>query len=236
MMLRQQVDALTAMGTSWALVWNNLPAMIVWGAIVLALFLLWLATGLLGLIVVFPLLGHATWHAYKAMRPCGAMTAANRLRPRSCCWRAAPSATACARPTCRCPAMHCGGCVARIERRWPRLPGVEQARVNLSSRRVVGHLAGDRAAAARRDARRRRLRGAPAERRRARRRTPSWRELVRALAVAGFAAMNIMALSVSVWSGADAETRDLFHWISAAIALPAWPIRAGSSSARRGRR
>jgi uncharacterized membrane protein len=54
---------------SWALVWNNRQAMIVWGALVLALFVLSLATGLLGLVIVFPLLGHATWHAYKATRP-----------------------------------------------------------------------------------------------------------------------------------------------------------------------
>jgi uncharacterized membrane protein len=40
--------------------------MLVWGAIVLALFLLCVVTGLAGLIVVFPWLGHATWHAYKA--------------------------------------------------------------------------------------------------------------------------------------------------------------------------
>lgn len=46
------------------------------------------------------------------------------------------------------------------------------------------------------------------------------RELLRAVAVSGFAMMNIMLLSVSVWSGATGATRDLFHWLSAAIALP----------------
>jgi Predicted integral membrane protein len=53
--------------TSTALVWNNLPVMLTWGAIVLALFLLSLATGMLGLIIVFPVLGHGTWHAYRAV-------------------------------------------------------------------------------------------------------------------------------------------------------------------------
>ena len=49
--------------------------------------------------------------------------------------------------------------------------------------------------------------------------------LLKCLAVAGFAAMNIMLLSVSVWSGKatdmSPETRDFFHWLSALIALPA---------------
>lgn len=67
MLLDQRTDALTAMGSSMALVWNNLPALLTWGAIVLALFLVSLATGLLGLIVVFPVLGHGTWHAYRAI-------------------------------------------------------------------------------------------------------------------------------------------------------------------------
>ena len=68
MLLDERVDAFTAMGTSISMVWNNLLVMLAWGAIVLALFLVTVATGLLGLIVVFPLLGHATWHSYKALR------------------------------------------------------------------------------------------------------------------------------------------------------------------------
>lgn len=46
------------------------------------------------------------------------------------------------------------------------------------------------------------------------------RDLAKALGVAGFGMMNIMLLSVSVWSGAEGLTRDLFHWISALIAIP----------------
>jgi len=67
MLLDQRTDALTAMGTSMALVWNNIVPMVAWGAIVFALFLVCVATWLVGLVVVFPLLGHATWHAYRAM-------------------------------------------------------------------------------------------------------------------------------------------------------------------------
>ena len=69
MLLNEDVDALTAMGSSMALVWNNLRILLIWAAIVLVLFLLSLATGMLGLIVIYPLLGHATWHAYTAVQP-----------------------------------------------------------------------------------------------------------------------------------------------------------------------
>lgn len=68
MLLNERVDAFTAMGTSMALVWNNLPVMLAWGVIVMALFLASLFTGLLGLVIAFPLVGHATWHAYMAVR------------------------------------------------------------------------------------------------------------------------------------------------------------------------
>ena len=69
MQLEERTDALTAMGSSLALVWHNLSAMLTWAAIMLALVLLSVATGLVGLIVVFPVLGHGTWHAYRAVQP-----------------------------------------------------------------------------------------------------------------------------------------------------------------------
>jgi len=68
MLLDEKRDAFTAMGTSMTLVWNNLPAMLVWGAIVLVLLILALLPGMVGLIIVYPLLGHATWHAWSAVR------------------------------------------------------------------------------------------------------------------------------------------------------------------------
>jgi len=68
MLLEEKTDALTAMGTSMALAWNNLPVMLVWGAIVLSLIAASVATAFSGLIFTFPVLGHATWHAYQAVR------------------------------------------------------------------------------------------------------------------------------------------------------------------------
>ncbi|MFK7992501.1 MAG: DUF2189 domain-containing protein [Granulosicoccus sp.] len=68
MLLNERVDAFTAMGASMTLVWNNLPVMVTWGGIVLSVFIVCMLSGLLGLIIAFPVLGHATWHAYVAIR------------------------------------------------------------------------------------------------------------------------------------------------------------------------
>jgi len=68
MLLNERSDAFSAMGASLALVWHNLPVMLAWGAIVMLVFIGCLLTGLLGLIIAFPVLGHATWHAYVAVR------------------------------------------------------------------------------------------------------------------------------------------------------------------------
>ena len=45
--------------------------------------------------------------------------------------------------------------------------------------------------------------------------------LLAPLGVAAFACMNVMLMSVSIWSGADGTTRSLFHWVSAMIGVPA---------------
>ena len=69
MLLSERTDALTALGTSFALTTHNLRAVIPWSAIVVAGFALSVITGLVGLIIIFPLLGHGTWHAWQAIRP-----------------------------------------------------------------------------------------------------------------------------------------------------------------------
>ncbi|MBE7733548.1 DUF2189 domain-containing protein [Devosia faecipullorum] len=68
MVLDRKVDAFSAMGLSLSLVTNNMPATLVWAVLVVGLVLVSIATGLVGLIVIFPLLGHATWQAYLAVR------------------------------------------------------------------------------------------------------------------------------------------------------------------------
>jgi Cu2+-exporting ATPase len=119
------------------------------------------------------------------------------------------------------PAMHCAGCMAKVERGLVAVPGVTGARVNLTARQVrIEHDGAVEPAEliAALDA----IGFASQPRLEELGRTPSAaRPLLAPLAVAGFACMNVMLLSVSIWSGAEGSTRSLFHWISALIGMPA---------------
>ena len=122
--------------------------------------------------------------------------------------------------------VRCGACVARIERDLMGLPGVAAARLNLTTRRLVvtGRNLDAEAIRARLDGL-----GYPAAayepERLAEGDDREERALLKALAVAGFAAGNVMLLSVGVWAGngygMGEATRALLHWVSALIALPA---------------
>ncbi len=67
LMLDRQQDTVTAMLASFLALVRNVPAMLVWGGTIALLTLAGFATGLLGLLVTMPLVGHATWHAYRAL-------------------------------------------------------------------------------------------------------------------------------------------------------------------------
>ena len=60
-------DLITAPQTSLRAVMRNLDAMVLWGFMLVALTLIGFATFLFGLIVIMPLLGHASWHAYQEL-------------------------------------------------------------------------------------------------------------------------------------------------------------------------
>ncbi|MFY2823209.1 heavy metal translocating P-type ATPase [Ruegeria sp. MALMAid1280] len=122
------------------------------------------------------------------------------------------------------PGIHCSACIATVERELNAHPGVEDARVNLTLKRAMVKAGSDLRAADLIPV----LEQAGFEAHEldpgalsATQADKAGRDLLMRLAVAGFASMNVMLLSVSVWSGASDATRDMFHWISAAIALPA---------------
>jgi Cu2+-exporting ATPase len=123
--------------------------------------------------------------------------------------------------------MHCGACMRTVEDALLDIPGVRSARVHLADRRVTAEID---ARAVSTEALVEALdkvgfssaeisleNAGPMRSRDA--------DLTRRLGVAGFAAMNIMLLSVSVWSGSGGDmepsVQALFHWLSALIALPA---------------
>jgi Cu2+-exporting ATPase len=141
------------------------------------------------------------------------------------------------------PSIHCGNCIGAIERRLSSIDGVATARANLTLRRVsvaldrnktspleIADALEDLGYAAH-----------PLSSEESPGRDPQLTALLRALAVSGFAAANIMLLSVSIWNGAEGATRELFHFVSALIAVPAvavggMPFFASAARALRKRR
>ncbi|QEW19942.1 Copper-exporting P-type ATPase A [Marinibacterium anthonyi] len=118
------------------------------------------------------------------------------------------------------PQIHCAACIRSVETVLGTQPGIDNARVNLTLKRaaITAEPGADptpwiEALAA-----------AGFEAHEAQDLAPTddrARMLIVRLGVAGFAMMNVMLLSVAVWAGATDATRDMFHWISAAIAIPA---------------
>ncbi|WP_072392244.1 heavy metal translocating P-type ATPase [Hyphomicrobium sp. CS1GBMeth3] len=123
--------------------------------------------------------------------------------------------------------MHCGACISVVERALRQTEGVRDARVNLSAKRANvtydARVTGTQPlidALAREGYRAAESVGSADEQDANRA-----NDLLRRLGVAGFAAANVMLLSVSVWAGAvsdmDQTVATLFHWLSALIAMPA---------------
>jgi len=124
--------------------------------------------------------------------------------------------------------ISCAGCMAKIERNLSNIPDVTSARVNLTDRRLALEwkagaldpaLFVDRLAELG-------YKAYPFERAQAETvEADRASALLRRLGVAAFAAMNVMMLSIPVWSGNVSdmlpEQRDFFHWLSALIVLPA---------------
>lgn len=124
--------------------------------------------------------------------------------------------------------VDCAACIDEIEGAMRAVPGLVSARLNLTTHRLalVWTPAVTDASTLVMALARSGYKAYPFEQSRVEaeeQRRSQW--LLKCLAVAGFAATNIMLLSVAVWSGNSSditpETRDFFHWLSALIALPA---------------
>jgi Cu2+-exporting ATPase len=124
--------------------------------------------------------------------------------------------------------VNCAGCMAKIERGLSAIPDVTLARVNLTDRRLAVEWKTGALDPAQFVDRLAELgyKAYPFEPVRAEvAEVEESRFLLRCLGVAAFAAMNVMMLSIPVWSGNVTdmlpEQRDFFHWLSALLVLPA---------------
>ncbi len=121
------------------------------------------------------------------------------------------------------PSVHCAACMSTIETALMRDPRVIEARVNLSLRRVFIKAQPSSSVedfvpivqGAGYDA-------YPLDQEMVgQREDETARGYLLRMGVAGFAMMNVMLMSISVWTGATESTRDLLHWVSAMFAVPA---------------
>lgn len=124
--------------------------------------------------------------------------------------------------------IRCASCMDTIEGALLRLPGVSHARLNVTEARVAVEWSGDETTVGGILWTLGRIgyRARPFDpRRRDEAERGEMKRLIRAMAVSGFASMNVMLLAIAVWAGnvsdITPETRDLFHWVQAVIALPA---------------
>ncbi len=67
LLLTEQLDAVTAVRTSLTAIAQNPKPLALWAALIAAFMAVGIATLSVGLVIAFPLVGHATWHAYRGM-------------------------------------------------------------------------------------------------------------------------------------------------------------------------
>ena len=120
------------------------------------------------------------------------------------------------------PDAYCATCIQAIEGALAGLPGVRAARVNLDRRRVqIDFDSAADPACFEETVTRSGYRNHPIDPLDQEGKDPVLRELVSALVVAGFASAHTMFFSEAVWSGVEGDTRTLFYWLSALVAVPA---------------
>jgi len=67
MLLHRKVDFATALVTSLMATKLNFPVMLLWAALIGILVAIGMATNFIAMAVIFPWLGHASWHAYRGL-------------------------------------------------------------------------------------------------------------------------------------------------------------------------
>jgi uncharacterized membrane protein len=83
LLLDRQISVLDAVLTSWRAVLANPLPMALWAGLIMGFTLLGLGSALLGLVLVVPMLGHASWHAYRDTVDASALPGRQRQKKRA---------------------------------------------------------------------------------------------------------------------------------------------------------